>query len=89
MTENFVEQFAAPGAEYRGIPFWSWNGKLEQEKLRRQIRSFRELGFGGFLYCFSVKKPPAEPVCSRIALALRAKKKLHAIVLRGSPTALP
>ena len=46
---------------------------------------------GGFdlLYCFSVKKPPAEPVCSRIALALRAKKKLHAIVLRGSPTALP
>ena len=48
MTENFAEQFAAPGTEYRGIPFWSWNGKLEPEKLRRQIRSFRELGFGGF-----------------------------------------
>ena len=29
MTENFAEQFAAPGTEYRGIPFWSWNGKLE------------------------------------------------------------
>lgn len=40
MTENFAEQFAAPGTEYRGIPFWSWNGKLEPEKLRRQIRSF-------------------------------------------------
>ena len=39
MTENFAEQFAAPGTEYRGIPFWSWNGKLEPEKLRRQIRS--------------------------------------------------
>ena len=33
---------------YRGLPFWSWNGKLEENELRRQIRIFREMGFGGF-----------------------------------------
>lgn len=33
---------------YRGLPFWSWNGKLEEKELRRQIRIFREMGFGGF-----------------------------------------
>lgn len=32
----------------RGLPFWSWNGKLEENELRRQIRIFREMGFGGF-----------------------------------------
>ncbi len=52
MNENWSEitgrTFAAPGAEYRGLPFWSWNGRLEPEKLREQIRSFREMGFGGF-----------------------------------------
>lgn len=52
MSENWSEliggEFVSPGAEYRGLPFWSWNGKLEPEKLRRQIRSFHEMGFGGF-----------------------------------------
>lgn len=48
MKPDTTGTFANPGSEYRGIPFWSWNGKLEPEKLREQIRSFRELGFGGF-----------------------------------------
>ena len=33
---------------YRSLPFWSWNGKLCEEELRRQIRIFREMGYGGF-----------------------------------------
>ncbi len=33
---------------YRAIPFWSWNDRLEPEELRRQIRSMKEAGFGGF-----------------------------------------
>lgn len=33
---------------FRGLPFWSWNGKLCEEELRRQIRVFREMGYGGF-----------------------------------------
>ena len=34
-----------------------------------------------FLYCFSAKKLPAVPVCSRTASASRREKKLRAIVL--------
>jgi len=34
--------------EYQSIPFWSWNDKLEEEELRRQIRSMKEAGIGGY-----------------------------------------
>jgi len=27
--------FKNPGNEWRGKPFWSWNGKLEKEELLR------------------------------------------------------
>lgn len=30
------------------IPFWSWNDKLEEDELRRQIRNMKELGMHGF-----------------------------------------
>ena len=31
------ELFRSPTAEYRGTPFWSWNCKLEEKELLRQI----------------------------------------------------
>lgn len=34
--------------EYRSVPFWSWNGKLENDKLAAQIEWMREQGFGGY-----------------------------------------
>lgn len=34
--------------EYRPIPFWSWNDKLEKEKLIDQIHWMKENGNGGF-----------------------------------------
>lgn len=34
--------------EYRSIPFWSWNGKLENKKLENQIGWMHEQGFGGY-----------------------------------------
>lgn len=37
-----------PPAEYRAVPFWSWNDKLEGEELRWQIREMKEKGIGGF-----------------------------------------
>ena len=40
--------FRAPTAEYRGMPFWAWNGKLEPTELCRQIEELKEMGFGGF-----------------------------------------
>ena len=41
-------QFANPSSEYRGTPLWSWNGKLEEGQLLRQIDMLEEMGFGGF-----------------------------------------
>lgn len=33
---------------YRGLPFWSWNGKLEKDEIIRQVHVLKEMGFGGF-----------------------------------------
>lgn len=41
-------EFAAPGAAWRGKPFWSWNGRLRKDELLRQVHVMREMGFGGF-----------------------------------------
>ncbi len=42
------EEFESPGAAYRGKPFWAWNGKLEEDELRRQVRVMHRMGLGGF-----------------------------------------
>ena len=39
--------FEKPENQYRSAPFWSLNGKLEREELRRQIGTLKEMGFGG------------------------------------------
>ncbi len=43
-----LKQFANPDKEYRSIPFWSWNDRLEDEELVRQIRDMDEQGWGGY-----------------------------------------
>lgn len=40
--------FRQPSAEYRGMPFWAWNGKLSKEQLAQQICIFKKMGLGGF-----------------------------------------
>lgn len=40
--------FQNPSNEYRGKPFWSWNGDLNAEELKRQIHIFQDMGMGGF-----------------------------------------
>lgn len=47
MKELF-SKFKNPGNEYRGKPFWSWNGELDREEMLRQIDVFEQMGFGGF-----------------------------------------
>jgi hypothetical protein len=42
------ELFANPPAEFRGAPFWSWNSRLEPDRLRREIADMSEAGMGGF-----------------------------------------
>ena len=34
--------------EYRSLPFWSWNDKLDPDELTKQIEWMHEQGFGGF-----------------------------------------
>ena len=48
VTEHFAEAFRHPFAEFRSIPFWAWNDELDEDELCRQIRIFKEMGFGGF-----------------------------------------
>ncbi|WP_157889932.1 hypothetical protein [Paenibacillus sp. DMB5] len=33
-----------PPAEYRSVPFWSWNDRLEKEELERQIEEMHRAG---------------------------------------------
>jgi hypothetical protein len=40
--------FQHPLNSYRSIPFWSWNGELEDEILLEQINAFHKGGQGGF-----------------------------------------
>lgn len=48
MNTDWLAEFQSPPALYRAKPFWAWNGKLETDELRRQIRLLRRMGFGGF-----------------------------------------
>ncbi len=46
--EELETIFTNPGAEYRGKPFWAWNGELEKDEVLRQIEIMKEMGFGGY-----------------------------------------
>ncbi|NOY74726.1 MAG: hypothetical protein GXP32_02915 [Kiritimatiellaeota bacterium] len=48
MNNELRNSFENPGSEFRGAPFWAWNGKLEPEELKRQIRIMKKMGLGGF-----------------------------------------
>ena len=39
--------FRNPGSEYRGVPFWAWNCRLEQKELEWQMEVMKKMGFGG------------------------------------------
>lgn len=39
--------FRHPDAHYRGVPFWSWNCKVTEDLIDRQLDMFKEMGFGG------------------------------------------
>ncbi len=45
---DLFEIFKNPGAEWRGKPFWSWNGELREDEVRRQINIMRQMGLGGY-----------------------------------------
>lgn len=45
---KIAELAANPANDYRPVPFWSWNDKLENAELSRQIGLMHEAGIGGF-----------------------------------------
>ncbi|KQX51659.1 glycosyl hydrolase [Paenibacillus sp. Root444D2] len=42
------DQLHNPPVQYRSVPLWSWNDKLETEELERQIEEMHKAGIGGF-----------------------------------------
>jgi len=48
LSLSLEDLFTNPPADFRGKPFWSWNGKLETAELLRQVGIFKEMGMGGF-----------------------------------------
>ena len=46
--KNFLLDVKEHAITHGSIPFWSWNDKLEEEELRRQIRLMHDLGMNGF-----------------------------------------
>lgn len=42
------ELFEHPTSEYRAMPFWAWNCKLDPDDFCWQIEQFQKMGFGGF-----------------------------------------
>lgn len=45
--KELVKLFKEPTVEYKGKPFWSWNGELNRDELIRQTSVMKEMGFGG------------------------------------------
>ena len=51
-TENktfptWLADFADPPAQFRPVPFWSWNERMEPAEVRRQIALMKRGGWGG------------------------------------------
>ncbi len=45
---DLLKKLKSPTSDYRPHPFWSWNDRLEEDELRRQIREMAKTGQGGF-----------------------------------------
>jgi len=48
-NQDLIKGFSNPSGEYRGKPFWCWNGELEQHHLRQQIMELKKMGLSGAL----------------------------------------
>ena len=46
--KNFLLDVKEHAITHGSIPFWSWNDRLEEGELRRQIRLMHDLGMNGF-----------------------------------------
>lgn len=40
-------QLKNPSVDYRGKPFWAWNGEIEKDQIDFQVKCLKQMGFGG------------------------------------------
>ena len=59
-SKNFVN----PPAEFRVVPFWFWNGAVDEGEILRQIREMQEKGVGGF--CLAARPGLRLPYLSQV-----------------------
>ena len=45
---KLMEAFQNPPMEYRSVPFWAWNDRLDPQELNAQIEDMADKGMGGF-----------------------------------------
>lgn len=45
--DSLRKQLINPSKDYRSVPFWGWNDKLETEELKQQLKGMQEVGMGG------------------------------------------
>lgn len=48
MLDELISKIQDPGKEYRPVPFWSWNDKLDPEFLRWQVAEMDRVKLGGY-----------------------------------------
>ncbi len=48
VKDKFIKNLHNPPKQYRPIPFWSWNEKLDTDETRRQIKEMERVGIGGY-----------------------------------------
>ena len=42
MLNELIRDVSENAITHGGLPFWSWNDKLEEDELRRQIEDFKK-----------------------------------------------
>ena len=46
--KGFIDDVNQKSGDYGSLPFWSWNDRLDEEELRRQMRVMKDIGMNGF-----------------------------------------
>ena len=46
--QAIVQQLQKPLDDYKSVPFWSWNTKLEKDRLCEQIDDMKAWEMGGY-----------------------------------------
>jgi hypothetical protein len=74
----FRRLFREPPTAYRLVPFWFWNGEMEEEEIVQEIQEMAEKGIGGFFLC--ARQGLTVPYLSdewfaRVAIAIKAAQQ--------------